>query len=55
MEHFRAQDSLGKKKSKFKFKNKLLSLDSSTTTLCLSLFLWAEYKRAKAGSRLTLF
>ncbi|CAO0822800.1 hypothetical protein DFAR_320002 [Desulfarculales bacterium] len=38
---------LGRKKGKFKFKNKLLSLASSTITLCLSLFPWAEYKRAK--------
>ena len=49
MERFRAQGSLGRKKSKFKFKNKLLSLDSTTITLCLSLFPWAEYKRAKGG------
>ncbi|CAO0821734.1 hypothetical protein DFAR_2590032 [Desulfarculales bacterium] len=47
MEHFRAQGSLGSKKGKFKFKNKLLSLGSSIITLCLSLFPWAEYKRAK--------
>ncbi|CAO0821341.1 hypothetical protein DFAR_2280015 [Desulfarculales bacterium] len=45
MEHFRAQGSLGRKKGKSKFKDKLLSLDSSTITLCLSLFPWAEYKR----------
>ncbi|CAO0823401.1 hypothetical protein DFAR_3690041 [Desulfarculales bacterium] len=38
MERFRTQGSLGKKKGKFKFKDKLLSLDSSTITLCLSLF-----------------
>ncbi|CAO0820270.1 hypothetical protein DFAR_1470015 [Desulfarculales bacterium] len=49
MERFRAQGSLGKKKGKLNFKNKLLSLSSSTITLCLSLFLWAEYKRAKGG------
>ncbi|CAO0820374.1 hypothetical protein DFAR_1540025 [Desulfarculales bacterium] len=49
MERFRAQGSLGRKKGKFKFKNKLLSLNFSTITLCLSLFPWAEYKRAKGG------
>lgn len=49
MERFRAQGALGRKKGKFKFKNKLLSLDSTTITLCLSLFPWAEYKRAKGG------
>ena len=41
MECFRAQSPLGRKKGKFKFKNKRLSLDSSTITLCLSLFPWA--------------
>ncbi|CAO0820834.1 hypothetical protein DFAR_1930016 [Desulfarculales bacterium] len=49
MERFRAQGSLGRKKGKSKFKSKLLSLDSSTITLCLSLFPCAEYKRAKGG------
>ncbi|CAO0824545.1 hypothetical protein DFAR_710008 [Desulfarculales bacterium] len=49
MERFRTQSSLGREKGKFKFKNKLLSLNSSTITLCLSLFPWAEYKRAKGG------
>jgi len=49
MERFRAQGSLGRKNGKFKFKNKLLSLDSTTITLCLNLFPWAEYKRAKGG------
>ncbi|CAO0822790.1 hypothetical protein DFAR_3290038 [Desulfarculales bacterium] len=39
MERFRVQSSLGRKKGKFK--NKLLSRDSSTITLYLSLFLWA--------------
>lgn len=29
---------------RFRFKNKLLSLDSSTISLCLSLFPWAEYR-----------
>ncbi|CAO0823795.1 hypothetical protein DFAR_3920003 [Desulfarculales bacterium] len=53
MERFRAQGSLGRKKDKFKFKNKLLSLGSSTITLRLNLFPWAEYKRAKEESRLT--
>ncbi|CAO0820872.1 hypothetical protein DFAR_190002 [Desulfarculales bacterium] len=38
MERFHAQGSLGRKKGKLKFKKKLLSLDSSTITLSLSLF-----------------
>ncbi|CAO0823670.1 hypothetical protein DFAR_3820024 [Desulfarculales bacterium] len=49
MERFRAQGSLDRKKGKFKFKNKLLRLDSSTITLCLSLFPLAEYKWVKGG------
>ncbi|CAO0821082.1 transposase [Desulfarculales bacterium] len=40
---------MDRKKGNFKFKNKLLSLASSTITLCLNLFPWAEYKRAKGG------
>jgi hypothetical protein len=35
------------KKKKFRFKNKLLTLDSTTVDLCLSLFLWADYRQAK--------
>jgi hypothetical protein len=34
---------------KFKFKNKLLSLDATTISLCLSLFPWAQFRRAKGG------
>jgi hypothetical protein len=30
--------------SKFRFKNKLLSMDSSTISLCLSLFPWAKFR-----------
>ncbi|CAO0821268.1 hypothetical protein DFAR_2210076 [Desulfarculales bacterium] len=44
---FRAQGSLSREKGNLK--NKLLNLDFSTITLCLSLFPWAEYKRAKGG------
>ena len=46
---FRAQGHLGSRKHKFRFKNKLLSLDSTTISLCLSLFPWAEFRRAKGG------
>ena len=35
--------------SRFRFKNKLLSLDSTTISLCLSLFPWAEFKTVKGG------
>ncbi len=33
----------------FRFKNKLMSLDSTTISLCLSLFPWAQFKRVKGG------
>ena len=38
--------------SKFKFKNNLYALDSSTIDLCLSLFDWAKFRRAKGGIKL---
>ena len=49
LERFRAQGAWGPRQHKFRFKNKLLSLDSTTITLCLSLFPWAKYRRAKGG------
>ena len=42
-DHFRSTGSLGCRKKKFRFKNKLLSFDSTTISLCLSLFPWAEF------------
>src|SRR5437773_11324049 len=33
----------------FRFKNKLLLLDSTTISLCLSLFPWAQFKKVKGG------
>lgn len=49
LDRFRTNGQLGAKKHKFRFKNKLLSLDSTTISLCLSLFPWAEFRRAKGG------
>ena len=46
---FRDQQGLGVRKKKFRFKNKLQSLDSTTITLCLDLFPWAKFRRAKGG------
>jgi hypothetical protein len=40
------------KKSKFRFKNKLLSLDSTTIDLCLSLFPWADFRQTKGAIKL---
>jgi Domain of unknown function (DUF4372)/Transposase DDE domain len=48
MNRFRQCGNLGSRK-KFKFKNKLLSLDSTTISLCLTLFPWASFRRAKGG------
>ena len=42
------------KAKKFRFKNKLLSLDSSTIALCLSLFPWAKFRRTKGAVKLHL-
>jgi diacylglycerol kinase len=46
---FRDEEGLGGRKRKFRFKNKLLSLDSTTISLCLELFPWAKFRRAKGG------
>jgi hypothetical protein len=46
---FREQQGLGSRKHRFRFKNKLLSLDSTTISLCLTLFPWAKFRRAKGG------
>jgi hypothetical protein len=46
---FRGEDGLGARKRKFRFRNKLLSLDSTTISLCLELFPWASFRRAKGG------
>jgi len=48
-DRFRAQGHLGARQHKFRFKNKLLSLDSTTISLCLNLFPWAQFRRAKGG------
>lgn len=49
LNRFRGQQVMGTRKAKFRFKNKLLSLDSTTISLCLELFPWAEFRRAKGG------
>lgn len=49
LNRFRNQQGMGARKAKFRFKNKLLSLDSTTISLCLDLFPWAEFRRAKGG------
>lgn len=39
---------------KFRFRNKLVSLDSTTIGLCLSLYDWAHYQRTKGAVKLHL-
>jgi hypothetical protein len=49
LERFRTQQPMGVRKRTFRFKNPLLSLDSTTISLCLSLFPWAQFRRTKGG------
>jgi hypothetical protein len=46
---FREQQGLGTRQHKFRFKNKLLSLDSTPISLCVTMFPWAKFRRAKGG------
>jgi hypothetical protein len=46
--------SQGTWRHKFRFKNKLMSLDSSVIELCLSLYDWAKFQRAKGAVKLHL-
>jgi len=41
-------------KKKFRFKNKLISMDSSTIDVCLSMFNWAHFRRTKGAIKLHL-
>jgi hypothetical protein len=49
LDRFRDGKGLGLRKQRFRFKNKLLSLDSTTISLCLKLFPWARFRQAKGG------
>jgi len=52
LEHCRGE-AAGRKR-KFRFKHKLLSIDSTTIALSLSMFDWAQYKRSKGAVKLHL-
>jgi len=41
-------------KHKFRFKNKLLSFDTTTIELCLSMYDWAKFRRTKGAIKLHL-
>jgi hypothetical protein len=47
--YFQGKSGRINRKKKFRFKNSLLSFDSTTISLCLTLFPWAEFRRAKGG------
>jgi hypothetical protein len=46
--------SAAPQKHHFRFKNKLLTIDSTTISLCLSLFPWARFRRTKGAVKLHL-
>ena len=50
----RYRGSMTGKKRKFRFRNKLLTLDSTTISLCLSMFPWAQFRRTKGAVKLHL-
>lgn len=54
--YFQLLDSLGQqakfKQVKFKIKSKIFLLDSTTISLCLSLFDWAKYKTTKGAVKM---
>jgi hypothetical protein len=49
LDRFRADGRFGTRRHRFRFKNRLLSLDSTTISLCLEMFPWAKFRRAKGG------
>jgi hypothetical protein len=49
-----AQSRAALKRRKFRFKNPLVSLDSSTIELCLAMYDWAKFRRAKGAVKLHL-
>jgi hypothetical protein len=52
LEH--CQGEAASQKRKFRFRHKLLSIDSTTIGLSLSMFDWAQYKRSKGAVKLHL-
>ena len=50
----RCQSEAAGRKRKFRFQHKLLSIDSTTIALSLSMFDWAQYKRSKGAVKLHL-
>ena len=50
--NFRNAGMIGDGSHRFRFRNKLLTLDATVIPLCLNLFPWAEFRRAKGGVKL---
>lgn len=50
----RCRGEAATRRRKFRFKHKLLSLDASMIALCVSMFDWAQYQRAKGAIKLHL-
>ena len=50
----RCRGEASTRRRKFRFKHKLLSLDASMIALCVSMFDWAQYQRAKGAIKLHL-
>lgn len=49
VERLRSCGELGPRHHGFRFKNKLMSLDSTTISLCLNLFPWAKFRQRKGA------
>jgi IS4 transposase len=49
-----ADSIAARQKRRFRFKNPLVSIDSSTIDLCLSMFDWAKFRRKKGAVKLHL-
>jgi hypothetical protein len=54
LNRFRSSGQLPGRRYRFRFKNKLFSLDSTIISLCLNLFPWASFRRAKGGVKVHL-
>jgi len=51
---YRCQQVIQTKQRKFRFHNKLMSLDATVIDLCLSMYDWAHFRRAKGAIKLHL-
>ena len=49
LNRFRQHQQFGERPRKFRFNNKLMSMDSTTISLCLTMFPWAGFKRSKGA------